>query len=118
MKRSGLLIVIGAVILLVLSAAVPLTRAQEVATRLKFYVATNGSDSNPGTLDRPWRTIQKAANTVGAGSTVYVRGGVYNETVTINVSGTPGNVITFQSSSTRQRSSTAAASPRPMAGRR
>jgi hypothetical protein len=97
MKRSGLLIVIGAVILLVLSAAVPLTRAQEVATRLKFYVATNGSDSNPGTLDRPWRTIQKAANTVGAGGTVYVRGGVYHETVTINVSGTPGNVITFQS---------------------
>ena len=52
---------------------------------------------NPGTLDRPWRTIQKAANTVGAGSTVYVRGGVYNEKVTMNVSGAPGSVITFQS---------------------
>jgi N-terminal glycosyl-hydrolase-114-associated domain/Right handed beta helix region len=62
-----------------------------------FYVATTGSDTNPGTQAQPWRTIQKAANTVTAGSTVYVRGGVYNERVTLSKSGTAGSYITFQS---------------------
>ena len=28
-----------------------------------YYVAPTGDDSNPGTADQPWRTIQKAANT-------------------------------------------------------
>ena len=51
------------------------------------YVATNGNDGNPGTMDMPWRTIQKAAATVSAGMHVYVRGGVYNEAVTVSVSG-------------------------------
>ncbi len=63
----------------------------------RYYVATNGSDANPGTLDRPWRTIQKAAASVGAGSTVYVRGGSYHERVAIHVSGAPGQPIVFQS---------------------
>lgn len=43
-----------------------------------FYVAVNGNDANPGTLSRPWRTIQKAANAATPGSTVYVRNGIYN----------------------------------------
>ena len=52
-----------------------------------FYVATGGNDANPGTIAKPWRTIQKAANTATPGSVVYVRGGVYYERVTVNVSG-------------------------------
>ncbi len=52
-----------------------------------YYVAPNGDDSNPGSLALPWTTIQKAASTVEAGSTVYVRDGVYNEQITIRVSG-------------------------------
>ncbi|HSQ05061.1 MAG TPA: hypothetical protein VLN59_13540 [Burkholderiales bacterium] len=76
----------------------PASLAQSsAASGARYYVATNGSDADPGTLDRPWRTIQKAANTVGAGSTVYVRGGVYHERVTIHVSGVPGQPIVFQS---------------------
>jgi len=61
-----------------------------------YYVATNGNDSNPGTQDRPWRTIQKAANSVQAGDTVYVRGGTYNESVHFKRSGQSGNPITFK----------------------
>jgi parallel beta-helix repeat protein len=62
-----------------------------------YYVATTGSDSNPGTQAAPWRTIQKAANSATPGSTVYVRGGVYTERVTVNVSGSAaGGPITFQ----------------------
>lgn len=63
-----------------------------------YYVATTGSDSNPGTKTEPWRTIQHAANTARAGSTVIVRGGVYEELVSINVSGNASDgFITFKS---------------------
>jgi hypothetical protein len=62
-----------------------------------YYVATNGSDGNPGTLAAPWLTIQHAATTATAGATVYVMGGVYNQIVTFPNSGTLGSPITFQS---------------------
>jgi hypothetical protein len=50
-------------------------------------VATSGDDNNPGTLAAPWRTIQHAVNAGGPNITIFVRAGVYNEAVTINVSG-------------------------------
>ncbi|MBB3062732.1 right-handed parallel beta-helix repeat-containing protein [Microbulbifer rhizosphaerae] len=43
-----------------------------------YYVAPNGSDSNPGSLNQPFRTLQKAIDVAGPGDLVYVRGGVYN----------------------------------------
>jgi hypothetical protein len=52
-----------------------------------YYVSTTGSDSNPGTQTAPWRTVQHAADTARAGCTVNVRGGVYEELVSINASG-------------------------------
>jgi hypothetical protein len=67
-------------------------------TNFSFYVSRMGSDTNSGTQTAPWRTVQHAADTVRAGSTVNVRGGVYEELVSINVSGnaTDGS-ITFRS---------------------
>src|SRR5579872_5293533 len=63
-----------------------------------FYVATTGNDSNLGTQAAPWRTIQHAADTARAGSIVYVRGGVYEELVSINASGNASDgFITFKS---------------------
>ena len=63
-----------------------------------FYVSTTGSDSNPGTQTAPWRTVQHAADTARAGSTVNVRGGVYEELVSINASGNASDgYITFRS---------------------
>ena len=52
-----------------------------------FYVATTGNDSNPGTQAAPWRTVQHAADTARAGSMVNVRGGIYEELVSIHISG-------------------------------
>ena len=54
-----------------------------------YYVATNGNNNNPGTIGSPWRDIQYAVNNanVTAGCTVFVRGGVYNEQVAFNKSG-------------------------------
>ena len=63
-----------------------------------FYVSPTGDDSNPGTLNSPWRTIQHAADVATAGSTVNVRGGTYEERVTINVSGDANRgYVTFRS---------------------
>jgi hypothetical protein len=60
------------------------------------YVSTSGSDRNPGTFTLPWATVQHAANTVKAGATVYVFGGIYHESVNFPKSGTAGAPITFQ----------------------
>jgi hypothetical protein len=67
-------------------------------TNAIFYVSTTGNDSNPGTQTAPWRTIQHAADTVRAGATVNVRGGIYEELVSVKSSGnaTEG-YITLQS---------------------
>src|SRR5579862_2222848 len=61
-----------------------------------WYVATTGSNLNPGTLAQPFKTIQFAADTAHAGDTVDIRGGTYHETVTVHNSGTNTARITFQ----------------------
>jgi len=75
------------------------TRSPRTAesSRHVYFVAPDGSDSGDGTMDAPWRTLQKAADSVGSGSTVYVRGGVYRQTVAIHVSGSSsGGFISFR----------------------
>jgi hypothetical protein len=71
------------------------------ATGNSFYVATTGSDSAAGTLTAPWKTISHAAaasSGVKAGDTVYVRGGIYKESVVFAISGSAASgPITFQS---------------------
>jgi hypothetical protein len=61
-----------------------------------YWVATDGDDAAPGTSDEPWATLQKAADTVPPGATVYVHGGTYAQLVELHVSGEPGLPITFQ----------------------
>ncbi|HET6250979.1 MAG TPA: right-handed parallel beta-helix repeat-containing protein [Tepidisphaeraceae bacterium] len=61
-----------------------------------WYVATSGSNSNPGTLAAPFQTIQFAANKAHAGDTVLVRAGTYHEDVTVPNSGTSAAKITFE----------------------
>ena len=62
-----------------------------------YYISTIGNDNNPGTSTRPWRNIQKAANSVSAGDTVIVRNGTYNELITIsNKQGSANGWITFK----------------------
>ncbi len=66
-----------------------------------YTVAPGGLDANAGTAASPWKTIQKAANTLKAGDTVLVSPGVYKERVKINVSGSAaGGFVTFQANGT------------------
>ncbi|UCG58812.1 MAG: right-handed parallel beta-helix repeat-containing protein, partial [Phycisphaerales bacterium] len=60
------------------------------------YVATDGSDENPGSEAEPLRTIQKAAGAARAGDTIIVRGGVYHETVVLRFSGRQGKPIVLK----------------------
>ena len=81
--------------LFLLAFLIPFPLQAEAVCNL--YVAIYGNDNNPGTLVAPWRTIQKAANTATAGQTVCVRGGVYQEIVTFNISGSAAaGFITFK----------------------
>jgi len=44
----------------------------------QYFVAPDGNDSNPGTIDQPVESIQRAQTFVSAGDTVYIRGGLYS----------------------------------------
>ena len=41
------------------------------------YVATTGNDSQPGTVDQPWRTLQFAVDNIEPGDTIEVGSGTY-----------------------------------------
>ena len=61
----------------------------------EYYVATNGVDTLPGgTLASPFATVQYGVNQLGAGDTLYIRGGRYHEAVSINgLSGSGGGSV-------------------------
>ncbi len=58
-----------------------------------YYVSTSGNNSNSGTLNNPWKTIDYGQSQLVAGDILYVRGGTYVETVYISNSGTAANPI-------------------------
>ncbi len=60
-----------------------------------IYVSVKGDDQAPGTKEQPMRTISAAALRTAPGDTVIVRGGVYQESVLIPVSGAPGKPVTY-----------------------
>jgi len=67
----------GWIILLILIVA-PLVTAVEPASAAIYYVdASQGDDSNPGTAQQPWKTMDKVQSTVAAGDTVRIRSGNY-----------------------------------------
>jgi len=47
----------------------------------EYYIATNGKDTNSGTFDYPWQTIERANQLLQAGDIVYIRQGHYKETI-------------------------------------
>ncbi len=46
-----------------------------------YHVSKSGNDNNPGTTDKPFKTISKAAESAMAGSVITVHEGVYREHV-------------------------------------
>ncbi len=60
-----------------------------------YYVTPTGNDTNAGSSASPWRTLQKAANTVSPGDIVNVADGTYAG-MHLTRSGTAGSPITFK----------------------
>ena len=73
-----------------------------------YYVATNGSDSNPGTISQPFRTIAKGVSVLTPGETCFVGSGTYAESLQgtipggtswsspVTVAAYPGDTVTIQ----------------------
>ncbi|MCA0235906.1 MAG: right-handed parallel beta-helix repeat-containing protein [Bacteroidetes bacterium] len=62
-----------------------------------FYVSPTGNNALDGTSEaNAWATIQHACENATPGSTVYIKGGTYHEELTMSVSGTEMNYITFR----------------------
>jgi hypothetical protein len=76
----------------------PATQAPVDAATGILYVSPDGSDSNPGTVARPLKTISRAARVAGPGMTVQVAPGSYSDPVVTTVNGTPTARIRFVSS--------------------
>ena len=45
-----------------------------------YYVSTTGSNSNSGSIESPFSSLQYAHNLAKPGDTIYVRGGTYELT--------------------------------------
>lgn len=69
----GLLLVVALVVL-----------TPNAVTASTYYVATTGSDANPGIQTYPFRTIAKGLSVTRAGDTLFIRGGNYNESIDSN----------------------------------
>ena len=83
-----------------LSAAFVAEGVQE-AFKADYYVATDGSDSAEGSVERPFATLAKALSVVRAGERIQLRGGVYKEYTNSSdfeiANGKPGAPITLES---------------------
>lgn len=75
----------------------PAIASHGTALAAGYYVSTGGSDSNAGTLARPWRTFQVASNRLRAGDTLYVRAGTYFERPNVSATGTAATPIVIRS---------------------
>ena len=60
-----------------------------------FYVSNDGLDKNPGTCEKPFRTLARAALHAEGGDTVILREGIYRETLIVLHSGTEAQPLTF-----------------------
>jgi hypothetical protein len=72
------------------------------ASAITYIVSPDGSDSNPGTAERPFKSIQKAADKTEPGDTVLVKTGTYTQylhsgtTINIHNSGELDAYIVFK----------------------
>ena len=95
--RRTLMAAAGAVLLGGAVLAMSAVASAQTFAATTYFVAPDGSDSNDGTLDAPFATIQQAINVVAAGETIAVRAGTYSLTSNIQItkSGTATAPITL-----------------------
>lgn len=85
MKQVHTLLVVVLCLLLICTCEEEITTYETTYETADYYVSTSGSDSNPGTFEKPFATINKAVNEVQAGNLVYIRGGEFHPTSIIEI---------------------------------
>jgi hypothetical protein len=50
-----------------------------------FYVATDGNDANPGTVGKPFRTLNQGVKLLKPGDSLVVRAGIYRESLIYSI---------------------------------
>jgi len=65
------------------------------ATYVVDQAAPGAADTNPGTEEKPFKTVQHAADAAKPGDTVYVMAGKYDERVKVKAGGTEGKPVAF-----------------------
>jgi len=80
---------------LIFSLTIVLSLSLKAST---YYVAVDGSDSNDGSLDNPWKTFEISITKLSAGDTLCFRDGVYYEnSIDFQLNGTISDPIVIQS---------------------
>ena len=79
------------------ASPVPAETIETSQTNTYYVSPVSGSDSNPGSIVQPWKTVQHAVDSVVPGDTIYLREGVYEEQVIITTSGLSDLPITLTS---------------------
>src|SRR4029078_8718898 len=89
---------------ILLTLSVNLVFSAGTSNATVYFISTTGSDSNPGTIDQPFKTFNKIGTlNLVAGDIVYIRAGTYlsgrtgggNGLNISNKSGTQANPITI-----------------------
>lgn len=91
MKKWILFILVIAVVMITLTINHSNTEQNE-----SIFVDINGNDLNDGSQSKPYRTLKKAALEAKAGTTVFIRNGIYNEKLSVIHSGTKSKPVIFQ----------------------
>ena len=79
---------------LILLIVIQLSLFSQFTWSQNIFVALNGDDGNPGTLESPKRTVQAGVDLLDAGDTLFIREGTYHEeTIIDRLVGTPGAPI-------------------------
>lgn len=65
------------------------------ATYVVDQAAPGAADTNPGTGEQPFKTVQHAADIAKPGNTVYVMAGQYDERVRVRTGGMEGQPVAF-----------------------
>ncbi len=70
---------------------IPIFKPYEVKGKIQLFVSNDGNDDNPGTIDKPFKTLEKAMAVAGmtkdrtGGLVIYLREGIYDATKGINI---------------------------------
>lgn len=72
-----------------------LTFAVLASPAADYYVSPQGKNSNDGSINAPWKTLNHAASNLKPGDTLFIAPGRYRETLSLRVSGTREEPIRF-----------------------